>query len=71
MATASLNLTPDSLYRIKEFLEKFDIPVAGRGLDSTIPELINREVLVSVVQLPNKREPGKFYNAIDTLGARL
>lgn len=66
---ATYYLTVDALYRVKEFLQKLDIETAGRSLDAVLPETINKEVLVAVTQLPNKREPGKFYNVIDSLGA--
>lgn len=43
-------LTEDAMWRLKEFLDSFDFPTAGRSLGEVIPDTLNQPVLLDVVQ---------------------
>lgn len=50
-------LTEDALWRLKEFLESCNIPMAGRSLGETIPEAVNCRVLCEVSSQLDRRDP--------------
>lgn len=59
-------LTPDSVYRLKEFLESLGIPSAGRELREMIPESRNLPVLLTVSVKPNEDGTG-FFNRVEAV----
>src|SRR3974390_1161618 len=60
-------LTPDSEYRLKEFLKSCGIQVAGRSFESTLPESINSPVIIEVTQRAATDGSGEFYNDVNAL----
>lgn len=65
--TFDFYLTPDSLYRIKEFMDELRIP-GGRKLSERIPEMRNLPVLLTVSMKSNENGDG-FFNRVEAVKA--
>lgn len=56
-------LTPDSEYRLKEFLESLGVPIQGRSYGEALPESAGLEVLVELTEEPLQEGEG-FRNQV-------
>jgi hypothetical protein len=43
-------ITPDSEYRLKEFIGSLGIPTTGRSFGETLPETVSQPVMIDVTQ---------------------
>ena len=60
-------LTPDALYRLREFLENsLELDCAGRPFDAVIPETSNCALTVSIKHRAGQKEGEFFMNIDDT-----
>lgn len=50
-------LTPDSEYRLKEFIESLGVDTKGKTYKSILPDTINQSVVLDVVQKMNQKRP--------------
>lgn len=50
-------LTPDSMWRLKEFLESLGIEVQGRSLEDAIQDTSRRDVTITAELQPNQKKP--------------
>ena len=50
-------LTPDSQYRLKDFLVSLGMDVAGRSFDELIPEAVGANIIAYVTQRFNPERP--------------
>lgn len=63
----TLWLEEDSLFRVKEFCQKFGIDETGKTLGQMVSELPGRQAIVEVIHKPSKDQselyanPGKFF----------
>lgn len=61
-------LTPDSLYRLRDFLQSLGLSTEGRSLEELIEESLNASVKVYVTQRINPEKPNDApYNDIKTI----
>ena len=56
-------ITPDAQYRLKEFLESIGIPTSGRTFAETIPEALNKSVMLEVTQR-SSQDGSEIYNDV-------
>lgn len=56
-------LTPDALYRLREFIEKLGLDVTGRNFNDLLPETSGLPIRIRVEQRPDERGEN-IYNDI-------
>lgn len=61
-------LTPESTFRLKEFLEELGVSTAGRSIGECLPETKGMPVLLTVSMKSNQDGTG-FFNQIDKVDA--
>lgn len=57
-------LTPDSEYRLADFLHSCGIQTAGQSWGATIPNCVNAQVQITVIQKQNPNDPAEFFNEV-------
>lgn len=57
-------LTPDSEYRLADFLHSCGISTAGQSWGASIPNCVNAQVIITVIQKQNQNDPSEFFNEI-------
>ena len=50
-------LTPDSEYRLKDFVESLGVNTKGRTWASVLPDTMQQAVILDIIQRPNKNRP--------------
>lgn len=66
--TIDFYITPDALFRLKEFLESLQIPGTGREIKEMLPESRNLPVHLTVSVKPNEDGTG-FFNRVEDVKA--
>lgn len=59
-------LTPDSLFRLTDFLGHLGLNTKGRTIGACIPETTNQQFIGTVVHSPGQRDPSKIYDNIES-----
>jgi hypothetical protein len=62
-------ITEDAMWRCKDFLEKIGVEIAGRSFGETIPEAVNRAVLLHTTRRANPNKPGEFFDDVGEVTA--
>ena len=60
----SFYLTPDAMFRFKEFMEKCGITLTGAVLGDKVPEIDGKTIDAFMTQEPDKDDPKVIYNRI-------
>lgn len=55
-------LTEDADWRLKEFIESCGIPTTGRTFAETVPELLNAQVQLEIIQQNSQRNAEELVN---------
>lgn len=61
-------LTPESEYRLKEFIASLGIQTAGRSFEETLPETLNQQVMIAVIQ-KSSQNGEEIFNNVDSVKA--
>ena len=62
-------ITPDSEYRLKDFIESLGLPTAGRTFFELLPDCISRDVVLDVTQRSNEDGSEMFNDVAKVKGA--
>ena len=62
--TTNFYITPNSLFRLTDFIKSCGINTAGRSVAELVPEVIGKEVMIPVVKTPDKRDMTKMRNEL-------
>lgn len=63
----SFYLTPDAMYRLKEFLQSLGIKTEGRSVGEAIPDTAGGQVLMFVDHAPSQRNKDEFYARLTSM----
>lgn len=63
----SYYLTPDAMYRLKEFLQSLGIKTEGRSVGEAIPDSAGGQVLMFVEHAPSQRNQDEFYARLTSM----
>jgi len=64
--TLNYYLTPDAMFRLREFLEHLGIKISGRTFADAIPETMNQQFQGSVIHETSTRDPNAVYANISS-----
>ena len=59
-------LTDDAMFRLKDLIESCGVQTTGRSMGELVPELLNKAVIISVVQRPSQ-DGSELYNDVKEL----
>jgi hypothetical protein len=62
--TANFYITPNSFFRLTDFIKSCGIRTEGRSVAELIPEVVGKEVLIPVVKAPDRRDVTKTRNEL-------
>lgn len=62
-----LYITPDSMWRFKDFLEKIGVATEGRQLDACLPEVVMKPVMVEIIQKASQ-DGTELFNDVGDVG---